>query len=289
MMVSGAVNRDFVAFERISMEFTDEYLERYSRHIILNEVGIEGQAKLDAGKVLVIGAGGLGSPVALYLAAAGVGTIGIADADNVDISNLQRQVIHFTEDIGKPKVASAARKMKALNPDVRVHEYHEFLNASNIAGIIKGYDFVIDGTDNFAAKFLINDACVLAGIPFSHGGILRFAGQTMTIKPHESACYRCVFNEAPPAGSVPTCSSAGILGAIAGMLGTIQAAEALKFLTGAGTPLYNGLLTFDAKNMDFRKIKLRKNNSCAICGDDPRIHELVDGEQAVCDLKKGNH
>jgi molybdopterin/thiamine biosynthesis adenylyltransferase len=226
--------------------------------------------------------------VALYLAAAGVGTIGIADADNVDLSNLQRQVIHFTEDIGTPKVASAARKMKAINPAVRVIEYQEFLTASNIAGIIKQYDFVLDGTDNFAAKFLINDACVLQGIPFSHGGILRFSGQTMTIKPRESACYRCVFTEPPPTGSVPTCSSAGILGAIAGMLGTIQAAEALKFITGAGTPLYNSLLAFDAKTMDFRKIALKQNSSCPICGENPNIHELVDGAQAVCDLKKGH-
>jgi molybdopterin/thiamine biosynthesis adenylyltransferase len=268
------------------MEYSEEYIERYSRHIILSEVGIEGQVKISNAKVLIIGAGGLGSPVALYLAAAGVGTIGIADADNVDLSNLQRQVIHFTSDIGVPKVVSAANKMRAINPDVKVIEYHEFLNASNIASIIKDYDFVIDGTDNFAAKFLINDACVFQDIPFSHGGILRFAGQTMTIKPHDSACYRCVFEEAPPANSVPTCSSAGVLGAIAGMLGTIQATEALKFIVGTGKLLHDSLLTFDAKNMDFRKVSLKRNPNCPICGENPRIHELVDGEQSICDLKK---
>jgi molybdopterin-synthase adenylyltransferase len=269
------------------MEYSEEYIERYSRHIILQEVGVEGQKKIGNARVLIIGAGGLGSPAALYLAAAGVGTIGIADADNVDLSNLQRQVIHFTEDVGTPKVSSAARKMKAINPDVKVIEYREFLNSSNITGIIKEYDFVLDGTDNFAAKFLINDACVFEDIPFSHGGILRFAGQTMTVKPHDSACYRCVFEEPPPANLVPTCSSAGILGAIAGMLGTIQAAEALKFITGVGEPLYNSLLTFDAKKMDFRKIPIRRNSHCPICGNNPRIFELTDTEQSACDLKKG--
>jgi molybdopterin-synthase adenylyltransferase len=269
------------------VEYSEEYIERYSRHIILKEVGVEGQKKLGNARVLIIGAGGLGSPAALYLAAAGVGVIGIADADNVDLSNLQRQVIHFTEDVGTPKVSSAARKMKAINPDVKVIEYREFLNSSNIIGIIKDYDFVLDGTDNFAAKFLINDACLFQGIPFSHGGILRFSGQTMTIKPYESACYRCVFEEPPPANLVPTCSSAGILGAIAGMLGTIQAAEALKFIAGAGTPLYNNLLTFDAAKMDFRKVPVRRNPHCPICGETPRILELIDSEQATCDLKKG--
>jgi molybdopterin/thiamine biosynthesis adenylyltransferase len=179
------------------LEFTEERLERYSRHILLQDVGVEGQLKLFNAKVLIIGAGGLGSPAALYLAAAGVGTIGIADADAVDVSNLQRQVIHFTADVRKPKVESAAEKMRAINPDVEVRTYHKFLLAANIREIIRGYDFVIDGTDNFAAKFLINDACVLERIPFSHGGILRFNGQTMTVAPGESACYRCVFT-APP-------------------------------------------------------------------------------------------
>ncbi len=269
------------------MEISNEHLERYSRHIILEEVGIEGQEKINAARVLIIGAGGLGSPVALYLAAAGVGTIGIADADTVEMSNLQRQVVHFTSDVGSPKVVSAAAKMQAINPHVRVKVHKDYLGAANIAPIIREYDFVVDGTDNFASKFLINDACVLNRIPFSHGGILRFSGQTITIKPGETACYRCIFEQPPPSNSVPTCSSAGVLGAIGGMLGAIQAAEALKYITGAGMPLYDSLLHFDAKKMDFRKVLVKRNKQCPVCGERPTIHELVDGEQAVCDLKNG--
>lgn len=267
------------------IDFTEEQLERYSRHIILQDIGIEGQAKINAAKVLIIGAGGLGAPIALYLAAAGVGTIGIADADRVDLSNLQRQVIHFTPDIGHPKVESAAEKMRAINPEITVKTYYEFLHAANIADIIAGYDFILDGTDNFAAKFLINDACVLAGKPFSHGGILRFDGQTMTVLPGQSACYRCIFPAPPPAGAVPTCSQAGVLGAVAGILGTIQATECLKFVTGVGSLLTNALLVFDAKVMSFRKVELRRNKNCLVCGEHPAITTLVDGEQAVCDLK----
>ncbi len=269
------------------MEVSEEYLERYSRHIILEEVGIDGQEKISSARVLIIGAGGLGSPVALYLAAAGVGTIGIADADNVEISNLQRQIVHFTSDVGSAKAVSAAAKIQAINPHVRVNVYKEYLCAANISAIIREYDFVVDGTDNFASKFLINDACVLNRIPFSHGGILRFSGQAITVKPGETACYRCIFEQPPPTNSVPTCSSAGVLGAIGGMLGTIQATEALKYITGAGMPLYNSLLHFDAKKMDFRKVAVKKNDHCPVCGERPSIHELVDGEQAVCDLKKG--
>lgn len=265
--------------------FTEDRLERYSRHILLKDVGIEGQEKLWQSKVLIIGAGGLGAPVALYLAAAGVGTLGIADADSVDLSNLQRQVIHFTPDVGKPKVQSAAEKIAELNPDVTVRQHKMFLDSENIQPVIADYDFIIDGTDSFAAKFLINDACVLAKKPFSHGGILRFRGQTMTVIPGQSACYRCVFHAPPPTGSVPTCSQAGVLGAIAGMLGTIQAAEALKFITGTGKLLTNALLTFDSLEMNFRKVPLKHNHACPICGDAPTITELVDEEQAVCDLK----
>jgi molybdopterin/thiamine biosynthesis adenylyltransferase len=267
------------------IEFTEERLERYSRHILLQDIGVEGQIKLAEAKVLIVGAGGLGSPAALYLAAAGVGKLGIADADAVDLSNLQRQIIHFTPDLGKPKVVSAAEKIRALNPDVEVVTYHEFLRAANIRDILRGYDFVIDGTDNFAAKFLINDACVLEGIPLSHGGILRFNGQTMTILPRKSACYRCAFKAPPPAGLVPTCSEAGILGAVAGMLGTIQAAEALKFITGVGELLTDKLLVFDAKNMDFSKVRFKPNPRCAVCGENASIHQLVDEEQPVCELR----
>jgi len=247
---------------------------------------LEGQEKILNSKVLIIGAGGLGAPIALYLAAAGVGTIGIVDFDTVDLSNLQRQVIHFTDDVGKLKVDSAKTKMNLINPNVKVNAYNEFLNSKNILPIIKEYDFIIDGTDNFASKFLINDACVKEKKPYSHGGILRFEGQTMTVLPGESACYRCVFNAPPPENAVPTCSQAGVLGAIAGMLGTIQAAEALKFITGIGDLLTNRLLTFDAKNMNFRNIKLHPNSKCGICGENPTIDELVDGVLPTCDLKK---
>ncbi len=267
------------------IDFTQSQLERYSRHILLDAVGVEGQQKLLNSKVMIIGAGGLGAPAALYCAAAGIGTIGIVDADAVEISNLQRQVIHFTDDIGRAKVSSAREKMEAINPDVQVEPVREFVNASNIGDIIDGYDFVIDGTDNFATKFLINDACIMKGIPFSHGGILRFNGQTMTILPKESACYRCVFHEPPPKNMIPTCSEAGVLGAIAGMLGTIQAAEALKYITGAGDILADALLTFDALPMNFRKVKLQKNPKCAVCSEDPSITVLRDEEQPTCDLK----
>ena len=204
----------------------------------------------------------------------------------MDLSNLQRQVIHHTPDLGKAKVESAAEKMRAINPDVTVHTYREFVAAANIGSLVAGYDFVIDGTDNFAAKFLINDACVLAGIPFSHGGILRFQGQTMTVLPHKSACYRCIFERPPPKDAVPTCSQAGVLGAIAGMLGTIQAAEALKYIVGAGHVLADSLLTFDALEMNFRKVPLRRQPACALCGDHPTITKLFDEEPAAaCDLK----
>ncbi|MDP4271507.1 MAG: HesA/MoeB/ThiF family protein, partial [Bacteroidota bacterium] len=213
------------------MELNEEQIQRYSRHILLQDVGVEGQEKISNGKVLIVGAGGLGAPIALYLAAAGVGTIGIIDGDVVDLSNLQRQVIHFTEDVNKPKVLSAKEKINRINPDVKVVTYQELLTASNALDIIKDYDFVVDGTDNFPVKFLINDACVKAKKPFSHGGILRFEGQTITVLPG-TACYRCVFHAPPPPNAVPTCSQAGVLGAIAGMLGTIQAAEVLKYLTG---------------------------------------------------------
>ena len=264
-------------------DFTEEELLRYSRHILLKDVGVEGQEKIRNGKVLVVGAGGLGAPVALYLAAAGVGTIGIVDGDVVDLSNLQRQVIHFTGDVGHPKVESARDKMLAINPNVKVNTIREFLMSDNALDIIKDYDFIVDGTDNFPVKFLINDACVMAGKPFSHGGILRFEGQTFTHLPG-TACYRCLFKSPPPANAVPTCSQAGVLGAIAGMLGTIQAAETLKYLTGVGELLTNRLLTCNAKTMDFRKINTRRQASCAICGDNPTITELIDYEQAVCDL-----
>jgi thiazole biosynthesis adenylyltransferase ThiF len=265
----------------------DQQIERYSRHIILKEVGGKGQQKLFDGKVLIIGAGGLGAPVALYLAAAGVGTIGIIDADDVDLSNLQRQVIHFTADIGKPKVESAREKMQAINPDVTVVTYKEWVTAANINSIIADYDFIIDGTDNFAAKFLINDACVLAGKPYSHGGILQFVGQTITILPGQSPCYRCLFPQPPPKDAIPTCSQAGVIGVLPGVIGSIQATEAIKFLLGKGDLLAGRILMYDALGMKFRNVAIKRNPNCPLCGEHPTIIELKDEVDAmtVCDLK----
>ena len=267
------------------MAFTNEQLERYSRHIILQEVGVKGQKKLLNASVLIIGAGGLGAPAALYLAAAGVGTIGIVDADEVDLSNLQRQVIHTTNDVGKAKVKSAAETMEAINPDVTVKTYRTFVDASNIMDLIKDYDFIIDGTDNFPAKFLINDACVMAKKPFSHAGIIRFKGQLMTYVPGEGPCYRCVFKNPPPKDAVPTCKQAGVIGAMGGVIGSLQAMEAIKYIIGKGDLLTGKLLTYDALKMEFHTIKLPKDDHCAVCGDEPTITELIDYEQATCDLK----
>jgi len=233
---------------------------------------------------LIIGAGGLGSPAALYLAAAGVGTIGIADNDIVDRTNLHRQVIHYTPDLGKPKVDSAKEKIEKINPDVRIKTYKELVVADNILDIIQDYDFIIDGTDNFPAKFLINDACVIAKKPFTHGGILGFNGQTMTYTPGNT-CYRCVFSGPPPKNAIPNCAQAGVLGPIPGILGTIQATEALKYFIGRGNLLINRLLIFDAFDMDFRTVTLQKNKSCAVCGQNPTITELTDYEQLFCEFK----
>ena len=240
------------------MAMTDEQIERYSRHIILNEVGVKGQKKLLKGKVLIIGAGGLGAPAAMYLAAAGVGTIGIVDADEVDLSNLQRQIIHGTADVGKAKVKSAKETMNAMNPDVQVNTYRMFVDASNIRELIRDYDFIIDGTDNFPAKFLINDACVLEKKPFSHAGIIRFKGQLMTYVPGEGPCYRCVFKNPPPKDAVPTCKQAGVIGAMGGVIGSLQAMEAIKYLIGVGELLTGYLLTYDALTMEFTRLSFQR-------------------------------
>jgi len=266
------------------MAFSNEQLNRYSRHIILSEVGVKGQKKLMDAKVLIVGAGGLGAPAALYLAAAGVGVIGIADADEVDLSNLQRQVIHTTPDVGKAKVLSAKETMQAINPDVTVNTHRLFVTAENIMELINDYDFVIDGTDNFPAKFLINDACVLAKKPFSHAGIIRFKGQLMTYVPGEGPCYRCVFKEPPPPDAVPTCRQAGVIGAIGGIIGSLQAMETVKYIIGKGDLLTGSLLTYDALKMDFHKIKLPKVKNCAVCGENPSITKPFDYEQAACEL-----
>ena len=268
------------------MVLTDEQLERYSRHIILKEVGAKGQKKLLNAKVLIIGAGGLGASAAMYLTAAGVGTIGIADADDVDLSNLQRQIIHATEDVGKAKVKSARETMEKMNPDVKVNTYHTFVDASNIRELIRDYDFIIDGTDNFPAKFLINDACVLEKKPFSHAGIIRFKGQLMTYVPGQGPCYRCVFKNPPPKDAVPTCKQAGVIGAMGGVIGSLQAMEAIKYIIGKGELLTGYLLTYDALTMEFRKIRLPEDtHNCAVCGDHPTITEPIDYEWNVCEDK----
>lgn len=264
------------------MAMNDEQIQRYSRHILLPEVGGKGQKKIAAAKVFIVGAGGLGSPVALYLAAAGVGTLGLIDGDVVDLSNLQRQVIHHTADVARPKIDSAREKITALNPDVTVVAFHDRLTARNALDLVKDFDLIIDGTDNFPTKFLINDAAVLAGKPLIHGGILRFTGQVMTILPGASACYRCLFKAPPPAGMVPSCQEAGVLGALAGMIGTIQATEALKLILQIGKPLSDRLLTYDALTTRFRNVPLRRNPSCPVCGDQPTMTTLVDYEQEVC-------
>lgn len=268
------------------MELNDEQIQRYSRHIILDTVGVEGQQKISEGKVLVIGAGGLGSPVLFYLAAAGVGTLGIADGDVVDLTNLQRQIIHFTGDVDKPKVESARDKIERLNPDVTVVIHQGLVDSSNILEMISEYDIVVDGTDNFPSKFLINDACVVAKKPFSHAGILRFDGQMMTVVPGESACFRCVFPEPPPPGLVPSCSQAGVLGVVAGVIGTLQATEILKYIIGVGELLTNRLLIVDAMDMVFREVEIDKRPDCPVCGEEPQITTLIDYEQTICDLKQ---
>jgi len=259
------------------MDFSEDQIRRYARHIILPEMGGVGQAKLLDSKVLVVGAGGLGAPLLLYLAAAGVGTLGVIDDDTVDLSNLQRQVIHTTDRVGMAKVESAATAVAAVNPDVRLIAHRARLSADNALELIAGYDLVADGTDNFATRFLLNDACYLAGRPLVSAAILRFDGQLSTFKAHESGdnpCYRCLFREPPPPGQVPSCSEAGVLGAVAGAMGTLQATEVLKELLGIGTSLSGRLLLYDALDTTFRTIKLPRDPGCPLCGTQPSIRDL---------------
>ena len=257
------------------MAFTDDQLERYSRHLILKEIGVRGQKKLLAARVLVIGAGGLGSPAAMYLAAAGVGTIGIVDDDVVDLSNLQRQIIHGTGNVGMPKVESAAETVTSINPDVTVKPYHIRVSAGNIAELIADYDVIVDAADNFSTKFLINDACVLAGKPYIYGGALRFEGQLMTYVPGRGPCYRCIFRDMPAAGEVPSCKEAGVLGAVVGVIGSMQAVEAVKLILGVGKPLTARLMTFDALAMTCRAVPLpEREPDCPVCGEHPTITTL---------------
>jgi len=266
------------------MNFTDDQITRYSRHILLPEVGGKGQKKIAQARILIVGVGGLGSPAALYLAAAGVGTLGLIDSDVVDLSNLQRQIIHHTSDVGRPKVLSAKEKINALNPDVHVVLHEDRFTARNALDLVRDYSIVIDGVDNFPAKFLINDACYFAETPLVHGGILRFDGRVTTIIPKQSACYRCVFKQPPPPGLVASCQEAGVIGVLAGVIGTIQATEALKLVLGIGRPLTDRMLDFDARRMVFREIPVTRNPRCPLCGDHPTITELIDHEPEVCQV-----
>ena len=260
----------------MDIEFSDEQIERYSRQIILPGIGGAGQAKLAAARVLCLGAGGLGSPAAIYLAAAGIGRLGIADGDLVDISNLHRQVLHATPDIGRPKVDSARETLTAINPEVDVTTYHTRVTSDNIAELIADYDAVLDCTDNFATRFLVNDACYFAGKPLFHGGIFRCAGQATTLMPrHDAPCYRCLYPEPPPADQVPTCQQAGVLGMAAGVIGTIQATEVMKYVLGIGSLLVGRLLVYDALELSFRTLHYRKNPDCALCGAHPTITHLT--------------
>jgi molybdopterin/thiamine biosynthesis adenylyltransferase/rhodanese-related sulfurtransferase len=251
-------------------------IRRYSRHLLLPEVGLDGQKRLKAASVLLIGAGGLGSPAALYLAAAGIGRIGLVDFDVVDDSNLQRQIIHGTGDVGRPKLHSARDRILDMNPNVEVVLYERALDSSNALEILAGYDVIIDGTDNFPTRYLINDACVLLGKPNVYGSIFRFEGQASVFYAKEGPCYRCLFPEPPPPGTVPSCAEGGVLGVLPGIIGTLQATEALKLILGVGQPLFGRLLLYDALEMSFDEVKLRKNPECPVCGEHPTVTELID-------------
>lgn len=261
-------------------ELSNNEIARYSRHLILPEVGLEGQQKLKAAKVLCVGTGGLGAPLTYYLAAAGIGTIGLVDFDVVDESNLQRQIIHSTKDVGRPKIDSAAEKLQALNPHLKIVKYETMLTSANALEIIKGYDVVADGTDNFQTRYLVNDACVLSGnIPNAYGSIFRFEGQASVFATEEGPCYRCLYPEPPPPGLVPSCAEGGVLGILPGLVGVIQATEVIKLILGKGEPLIGRLLLVDSLNMKFRELKLRKNPDCPVCGKNPTVTELIDYDQ----------
>jgi sulfur-carrier protein adenylyltransferase/sulfurtransferase len=259
-------------------------VQRFSRHLILPEVGMEGQRKLKAASVLCIGAGGLGSPALLYLAAAGIGRLGIVDFDVVDVSNLQRQVIHGTPDVGRPKLHSARDRVLELNPHAKVELHEVALSSQNALDLFRGYDVIVDGTDNFPTRYLVNDACVLLGIPNAYGSIFRFEGQASVFATKGGPCYRCLYPEPPPPGLVPSCAEGGVLGVLPGIIGVIQATEAIKLILGAGEPLVGRFLIYDALRMRFRELKLRRDPECPVCGDNPTVKQLIDYEQ-FCGLK----
>ena len=256
-----------------------EETERYARHLMLPEVGMAGQKRLKNASILLIGSGGLGSPLAMYLAAAGIGKLGIVDQDKVDHSNLQRQIIHGTEDVGRPKIDSARESIHAINPHVEVETYSTFIKSHNALELIAPYDLVIDGTDNFATRYCVNDACVLLGKPNVYGSIFRFEGQASLFWAKEGPCYRCLYPEPPPPGSVPSCAEGGVLGVLPGIVGLIQATEAIKLIVGEGEPLIGRLLLFNALEMRFKELKLRKDPACPICGTNPSITELIDYDE----------
>jgi adenylyltransferase/sulfurtransferase len=258
---------------------TNEEVKRYSRHLIMPEVGVEGQRKLKAAKVLCIGAGGLGSPVAMYLTAAGVGRLGIVDFDVVDYSNLQRQILHTTPDVGRPKLASAKDKLTALNPDVDIQLHEIALSSENALQLFEQYDVIVDGTDNFPTRYLVNDACVLTGKPNAYGSIFRFEGQASVFATKDGPCYRCLYPEPPPPGLVPSCAEGGVLGVLPGMVGMIQATETVKLIMGIGEPLIGRFLIYDALRMRFRELKLRKDPDCPVCGTHPTVKQLIDYDQ----------
>jgi len=266
-------------------ELTNEEIARYSRHLLLPEIGVEGQKKLKAAKVLIVGTGGLGAPLALYLAAAGVGTIGLVDFDVVDESNLQRQIIHSTRDVGRPKTASAKDRIKGINPLINVVTHNAMLTSQNALELFADYDIIADGTDNFQTRYLVNDACVFLGKLNVYGSVFQFDGQASVFGAKEGPCYRCLYPSPPPPGLVPSCAEGGVMGVLPGIIGTIQAAETIKLIVGGAKPLIGRLLLFDAWRMAFRELKLEKNLDCPVCGKNPSIHELIDYEQ-FCGLKK---
>lgn len=267
-------------------QFTPDQLQRYSRHFILPEVGEEGQAKLLDARVLMIGAGGLGSPTAYYLAAAGVGTLGIVDDDVVDRSNLQRQILHTDDRVGMPKIESAELTLKALNPDLNVVGYRERVTSENVMRLFEDYDIIVDGCDNFPTRYLVNDACVFLKKPNVHGSIFQFEGQTTVFDPNQGPCYRCLFPEPPPPGAAPSCQEAGVLGVLPGLIGSVQAVETLKLILGIGHSLVGRLLHFDTLSMDIKTLKLRKDPECPVCGEQPTVTELIDYEE-FCGLRAG--
>ncbi len=265
--------------DRAAAALSPDEIRRYARHLIMPEVAMEGQKRLKAGKVLCIGTGGLGSPLSLYLAAAGVGTLGLVDFDVVDVSNLQRQIIHFTADVGRPKVQSAQEKLQAINPDLTIVCHEHPIDSSNALEIFAGYDVIVDGTDNFPTRYLVNDACVLLGKPNVYGSIFRFDGQASVFFPPHGPCYRCLYPEPPPPELVPSCAEGGVLGILPGLIGVVQATETVKLLLGTGRPLIGRLLLYDALDMSFREMKVRKNPKCPICGTNPTITGLIDYQE----------